>query len=636
MRRRLVLLYLGLVFVVAAILSVAAYQSSARLYRQEVENRLLDNAALIGEILLASGGVSDEFPTLAPGAFDSTVRQYAARLAMDHTGRYEQGRLRITLIREDGVVIGDSEADSASFENHAARPELIAALDSGKGSDERTSVSTGVPYLYHARWFPEPGVFVRLALPLQALREILQRVLWAALAGVMVSLLLTGLLARLFSRVVTAPVVRISQQLSAMDSQHAGFRLASPGDRDLGPLTRNVNGLAERLEKSVQALGERNAEVDTIINSLQTGLVAVDRDMRLIMVNPVVFRMLGIQEPPDALGRPLIEVFRQETLLGMLEAGVRDSRSERRELVLLDEGKRVLEVHVCPIRPRTDDNKGASGMHGAFPVPVGGNSGNIGALAHVADVTAVRRLEEMRSQFVSNVTHELKTPLTSIKGFVETLRGGALTDERTAYRFLEIIEIEVERLAGLIDDTLALSEIEGMGTEVIREPFSLGTLASEVFGLVAAAADERRVTLRNDIPAALTLAANRNRLKQLLLNLVDNAIKYNRENGEVSVSAAASESGSVEIRVRDTGIGIPEAFQERIFERFYRVDQGRSRSGGGTGLGLSIVKHIAQLYGGTVTVNSESGGGSEFVVTLPAVDGAAREGARRSVYGDSV
>jgi two-component system phosphate regulon sensor histidine kinase PhoR len=622
MRKRLVLLYLALVLVVAGTLSVAAYRSSARLYRQEVENRLLDNAALLGELLLPGDVQAEETGTWQPGTHDGLARQYAARLDVDHTGRFAQGRLRITLIREDGVVVGDSEADSTRLENHADRPELIAAKRAGKGSDERVSASTGIPYLYHARWFPEAAVFVRLALPLQALRDILTRVLWTALAGILVSLLLTGVLARVFSRVVTAPVVRISRQLSDMDPQQAGFRLPMQGDRDLGPLARNVNGLAERLETSVRALGERNAEVDTIISSLQTGLVAVDRQLRLVMVNPVAFGMLGARQTHDALGRPLVEVFRQESLLDMLEAGVRDNRSEQREVVLLDEGRRVLAISVCPILPRGEDGPAADG--------------NLGALAHVADVTAVRRLEEMRSQFVANVTHELKTPLTSIRGFVETLRAGAISDERTASRFLEIIEIEVERLSGLIDDILALSEIEGLRNESGRETFALPALVGEVFGLVAAAAGERQVTLEVDMPEAMALVANRNRIKQLLLNLVDNAIKYNREQGRVTVAAVPLGAGGVEISVSDTGIGIPQAYQERIFERFYRVDPGRTRSAGGTGLGLSIVKHIAQLYGGTVSVQSEPDRGSRFVVNLPDVLPKAAGEAGRSSHGPVV
>ena len=612
MRRRMVLLVLALVLVVAGILSVAAYRSSAQLYRQEVENRLLDNAALLGELLLPDGFQAEETRLWAPGTLDGLTRQYAARLDVDHTGRFSQGSLRITLIREDGVVVGDSEADSTNLENHADRPELTAARIVGTGSDERVSVSTGIPYLYHARWFPEAAVFVRLALPLQALRDILTRVLWTALAGIFVSLLLTGLLARVLSRVVTAPVVRITRQLSEMDPRQTGFRLATQGDRDLGPLARNVNGLAERLETSVRSLGERNAEVDTIISSLQTGLVAVDRQLRIIMANPVAFGMLGVRQSHEVLGRPLVEVFRQEALLDMLEAGVRENRSEQREVVLLDEGKRVLAISVCPILPRVGDERTTNR--------------NLGALAHVADVTAVRRLEEMRSQFAANVTHELKTPLTSIRGFVETLRAGAIADEPTASRFLEIIEIEVERLSGLIDDTLALSEIEGLRSESVREPFSFATLVGEVFDLVAGAAEARQVSLSMDTPASLSLVANRNRIKQLLLNLVENAIKYNRERGQVIVGAMPLDTGGVQISVADTGIGIPQAYQERIFERFYRVDPGRARSAGGTGLGLSIVKHIAQLYGGTVSVDSEPDKGSRFVVTLADVNFAGGSG----------
>lgn len=628
MSRRLVLLYLALVLVVAGVLSWSAYHATSRMYRQEVENRLLDNAAWLGEILLTGPENVEDLLAVAPGSYDERIRQYARRLAVDHTGRYAQGQLRITLIREDGVVLGDSEADSVTMENHGARPELVAAKVNGKGSDERLSASVGLPFLYHARWFPESGVFIRLALPLQALRDILLRVLQTALIGVAISLLLTAILARLFSRVVTAPVVRLTRQLSTMDAQHAGIRLPSPSDRDLGPLTRNVNGLAERLEESVQALGDRNAEMDTIISSLQTGLVAVDPQMRLIKANPVVFGMFGVREQPDVFGRPMVEVFRNGTLLAMLEAAVSENRCESRELVLFEGSKRVLEILVCPIRP----------LAGSVDRETAGEDmpENSGALAHVADVTSVRRLEEMRSQFVSNVTHELKTPLTSIRGFVETLRAGALSDERIASRFLEIIELEVERLSGLIDDVLSLSEIEGMKTESVRESFPLDVLVQEVLHLLEGAAAERGITLSGDIPEGLTLLANRSRVKQLLVNLVDNAIKYNRERGRVDVSGTTEPDGRILLRVSDTGIGIPEEFQERIFERFYRVDRGRARTQGGTGLGLSIVKHIAQLYGGTIDLKSEPGKGSTFEVTLQAQADPMRDQAGRNGHVDTV
>ena len=592
MRRRLTLIYLVLAFVVAAALSLSAYHFTMNLYRHEVQERLLDSAALMGESIFGAG-----FET-APGSMDGVAKHYTDLMALEDSRKYGGGGIRVTLIREDGVVIGDSEADSRTMQNHADRPEVRQAIELGAGSDERASSTVGTAFLYHARFFPEHHVVIRLAVPLAATRVILSGIARTSLFGMLVSLLSTWMLARIFSQYVTGPVVRLTRQVSNLTESDFNNRLQPPDDRELGALTKNVNVMAERLEQSIAALGDRNAKVDTIIRSLQNGLVAVDRTGRLIMVNPVMFGMFGLQAQRDVLGRPIVEVFRNRQLLEMMETAMQENRAEKREITTYEGGKRILEVSACPI------------------LPIDGASENIGALAHVADVTSVRKLEEMRSQFVSNVTHELKTPLTSIRGFVETLRSGALQDEAVAARFLDIIDIEADRLSTLIDDTLSLSEIEVMKQDTALTEFPVGPLAEEVAHMLAGAAEERHVILSIEVEEGFVLKANRNRIKQLLINLVDNAIKYNREGGSVTVRGHRREDGRAEIQVSDTGIGISEEFRERIFERFYRVDKGRTRSTGGTGLGLSIVKHIAQLYGGSVLLESEIGVGSTFTVIL--------------------
>ena len=591
-RKRLVLVYLCLVLVVAVILSFSSFQHSTALYRAEVRSRLLDGAVLIGEAL-AKEPHGDE-----PGAMDQLAVRYAKLMAKNNAAGIGAESNRVTFIREDGVVLGDSQTDSRKMENHSDRKEVQDALKNGTGSAERASATLGVPFLYHAEYFPERHLVIRLAMPLHALQSIKLGILRTAAAGVAGSVLLTVVLAYVLSRYVTSPVIRLSRQLSAMSETEYSKRLKTPDEAELGTLTQNVNVMAERLERSIRDLRDRNAKVDTIINSLQNGLVAVDQDLRLIMANPVVFGMFGMKEQTGAIGLPLVEVFRNRALLDMLETTVSGNTAQKREIITYDSGKRILEVNVCPIKPME------------------GSQRNTGALAHVVDVTGVRKLEDMRSEFVSNVTHELKTPLTSIRGFVETLRSGALQDEAVASRFLDIIDIEADRLSMLINDILSLSEIEGTKQELSISAFPLAPLTAEVVAILSVAASERDVHVEVDIPAELEMTANRNRIKQLLINLLDNAIKYNREGGSVHIGAEPDPEGKTVIRVGDTGIGIPEPYTERIFERFYRVDKGRARAQGGTGLGLSIVKHIAQLYGGTVTVESEPGKGSTFTVTI--------------------
>lgn len=592
MRKRIILLCLCLGLVSAMLLSAFMYRYSTDLYRKEVETRLLDGAALIGD------AIAREPFNGEPGGLDAKAVQTAGLLALDDTGVEGQNRPRVTIIREDGVVIGDSQTDSRKMDNHLNRPEMMGALRSGTGSSERSSATLGIPFAYHARYFPDSHLVIRLALPLHALQAIRAGILQSAVLGLLGGILVTGLLAFLLSRIVTYPVANLSRQLSSLGGTKYHDRVKSPYDADLGVLTKNVNLMAEELEQSISALDDRNAKVDTIINSLQNGLVAVDREMRLIMVNPVVYGMFGMKEQSGVLGRPVVEVFRNRSLLDMLETAIRTDRAGKREIVTYEGGKRILEVNACPI------------------LPMDAGQGNSGALAHVADVTGVRKLEDIRSEFVSNVTHELKTPLTSIRGFVETLRSGAMQDETVAEKFLDIIDIEADRLGRLIDDILSLSEIEGMKHETSQTDFLLAPLAEEVAAMLSSAAEDRGITFTVTVPADFMMKANRNRIKQLLINLMDNAVKYNRDGGSVTVRADRLRNGRTAIRVTDTGIGIPEEHRDRIFERFYRVDKGRARSQGGTGLGLSIVKHIAQLYDGYVEVDSEPGKGSTFTVGI--------------------
>ena len=592
MRKRIILLSICLVFVVATLLSIFTYRFSTRLYRQEVETRLLNSAMLIGDTV-SPGGHPDE-----PGGLDARAAQFADLLALDDAAADGQSRLRVTFIRDDGVVLGDSQADSRTMDNHANRPEVIDALRLGTGSDERASATLGIPFFYQARYFANSHLVIRLALPLHALQVIKTGIIRSAALGVLGGILITGLLAFLLSRFVTSPVAHLSRQLSSLDGTEYRKRLKSKDGAELGSLAANVNVMAERLEQSISALDDRNAKVDTIINSLQNGLVAVDRSMGLIMVNPVAYGMFGMKEQSGVIGRPVVEVFRNRSLLHLLESAMKTNRTEKREIATYEGGKRILEVIACPI------------------LPMDSAQGNSGALAHIADVTGVRKLEEIRSEFVSNVTHELKTPLTSIRGFVETLRSGAMRDEAVADKFLDIIDIEADRLCRLIDDILSLSEIEGIKQETSLSEFFLAPLVDEVAEMLSAAAQDRNITILVTIPEDFRMKANRNRIKQLLINLMDNAVKYNRDGGSVTIRAEHGKGGRTAIRVTDTGIGIPDEFRERIFERFYRVDKGRARSQGGTGLGLSIVKHIVQLYGGNVRVDSESGKGSTFIVEI--------------------
>jgi two-component system phosphate regulon sensor histidine kinase PhoR len=351
----------------------------------------------------------------------------------------------------------------------------------------------------------------------------------------------------------------------------------------------------ERLERRVQALELEHRQAQAILESMVEGVVALDRQGRVLWLNGSAQQLFGLR-PDVALGKRLTEFFRQPEAETLIEDALRQRRAASQEVHTFDPSERVIRLQVAPCE--------------------GGEQG--AALVLMAqDVTDIRRLEGMRREFVANVSHELKTPLTSIKGLVETLLGGALEDAANNRRFVSLIEEDTTRLSRLIDDLLELSQIESKATLLKLQPVSLRPFLEGLAPQFQQPLTEHQVTLALEVAADLPpVAADPERLRQVFVNLLDNAVKFNRPGGWVAVRAAVEQS-AMRIAVEDTGIGIPEADLPRIFERFYRVDKARSRALGGTGLGLSIVKHLVELHRGTISVRSLPGHGSTFTLTLP-------------------
>lgn len=281
-----------------------------------------------------------------------------------------------------------------------------------------------------------------------------------------------------------------------------------------------------------------------------------------------------------------------------MEETFEDRSSKTEEIKMNLPEPLIFKVSVTPLYPRNNKDTVA------------------GVIVALQDVTNIIKLEKMRTEFVSNVTHELKTPLTSIRGFVETLRAGAINDKEVAEQFLDIIDIEADRLSTLINDILQLSEIESMKEDVNLNDYHLRTLFLDILPVLEKAAEQKNVIIHENIDDTIYVRVNPNRIKQLLMNLVDNAIKYNKDNGQIWVDAYR-ENETLILKVKDNGIGIPTEHHKRIFERFYRVDKGRSRNLGGTGLGLSIIKHIVNLYNGNIKMTSNPGEGTEFIISMP-------------------
>jgi two-component system phosphate regulon sensor histidine kinase PhoR len=359
-----------------------------------------------------------------------------------------------------------------------------------------------------------------------------------------------------------------------------------------------MNSMAEQLDDRIRTVVNQRNEFEAVLSSMVEGVLAFDTEENLLSLNQSASDLLGVQEEA-VLNRPIQEVIRNSALQRFVSKTLASMEPVEDEISLYNGGERNLQAHGTPL---TD----VSGIR-------------IGALVVLNDVTNIRRLENIRREFVANASHEIRTPITSIKGFVETLLDGALEDRETAQRFLGIIGKHSDRLNAIVEDLLSLSkiEMEAETGQVYLEEGRIVDVLEEAVEACHTGIEEKRITVRIDCPGNLICRINSSLLVQALINLIDNAVKFSEEGGTVTIACKAA-AGGIAISVKDEGVGIGSTHIPRLFERFYRVDKARSRTLGGTGLGLAIVKHIAQVHNGEVTVTSAPGQGSTFTITLPA------------------
>jgi two-component system phosphate regulon sensor histidine kinase PhoR len=517
---------------------------------------------------------------------------------------------RVTVITADGLVLADSAHDPETMENHANRPEFIQAMAQGQGSSVRHSHTLDRDLVYRAvRYQPptSPPVILRLALPLaqidSALAEIRRR-LWAAS---LVLLVLGGAASFYLSRSFSTRVERLkefSRRVAAGDFHPLAREDFSD---ELADLALALNDTAAQLGQTIRTLTDERNRSATILRSMVEGVAVVDAKERIIFCNQAFREILGL-ETTSYEGRPLIEVLRQSDLLGVIREAL--------------DGHEVVqsEVVVGTIRPRSFSMTAA-------PLPAHASEGSLeraarpeGAVVALHNITELRRLERVRRDFVANVSHEFKTPLTAIQGFAETLLAGALEDRENNRRFLAIIRDHANRLARLTDDLLTLSRIEAGKLELELRPTSPAEIIEPCLETTRMKAKSKRIVLTVELPDDFPpVRGDAGRLREVLQNLLDNAVQYTPAGGRIHVSMALRDRQAV-FTVADTGIGIPQAEQERVFERFYRVDAARSREAGGTGLGLSIAKHIVEAHGGRLWVESAVGQGSRFHFSIPLAE----------------
>jgi two-component system, OmpR family, phosphate regulon sensor histidine kinase PhoR len=532
------------------------------------------------------------------GAVQELSQKYGAMLGPE---------ARVTVISVDGTVLGDSGRELGEVRGMANQgdwPEVRAALAGGIGHYLQRGQFRHNDILYVAIPLADAvqvrGV-LRLAIPLTAVSKATTSVHQTVALGALLAFAVVLAVGLFLSRRVTRPVTEMQSIARRLAEGDFAQRVPISGTDEIAELGRTLNLMAERLSEKIQDLEGERAKVAAILDSMVEGVIAIDQRGRIVLMNHAARWIFDLGRVPVE-GHRLLEIVRHKEILDLVagekvgEKGLDVEGSRRREIELGPPVDRILDAR-------------ASAMALA-------PSGQ-GMLLVLHDVTELRRLERVRTEFVANVSHELRTPLTSIRGYLETLLDGALEEPANARRFLEIADTHAERLGRLVDDLLQLSDIET--GKLVLKPTSLRLheVAADVIAFFEKQAGQKRLSLVNNVPLDVRVQADWDRLTQILVNLLDNAVKYTPETGEITLGAKHGTHEFVHVWVADTGIGIPSTDLPRITERFYRVDKARSREIGGTGLGLAIVKHLVQAHGGELWLESELGKGTTVNFSLP-------------------
>ncbi len=491
---------------------------------------------------------------------------------------------RVTVIDASGLVLADSEADPDKMENHATRPEFIAALRGNIGSSTRTSRTVGVDLLYVAA--PIPGGAVRMAYPLSLIQEANTQVVRDLIKASAVAALVAMLLALLATQLIGRRLVRITAFAERVASGDLSARIQEDSSDEIAHVASALDRTARKLEDGFRALEASRQTLETLLNSMQEAVIAVAQDGRVLWANQRMERLLpsGVR-----LGEPAVRSLRDPEILRALETALTTRDVTTAHAAKIFSG-RIFDVT-------------------AAPMPGGG------AVAVMHDQTEIERVEKTRRDFIANVSHELRTPLTSIQGYSETLLDNHM-EPHNVRDFVEIIRKNATRMSRLTEDLLVLARVESGEQNFHCQMVSPRELLEDAVQTFQEIAVSRNLELSVMNTSNSLVSVDRDAIHQVLANLIDNALKYGGSGGKILAGACETEEG-VQFYVRDFGGGIPSEHLPRLFERFYRVDKARSRESGGTGLGLAIAKHIVRAHGGTIRAESELNHGSTFYFTLP-------------------
>jgi two-component system phosphate regulon sensor histidine kinase PhoR len=526
---------------------------------------------------------------------------------------------RITVIMPGGKVIADSRQDFRTMDNHADRLEVREAIQKGEGYSVRYSQTVKAGMLYYAAPVYYEGrviAYIRTAASLEEIEGVARRKYTEISAAGVLILVIAGLLSVYLSRRLTKPMRQMRERAEKFAGGDFSHKVYAPNIAELQGLAGSLNLMASQLEEKMRLLTEQTKLREAVLESMKEGVLAVDYNQRMLLVNKSAVEILSLTKPDRfgktvgfEPGRTLQESIRIPDVHYFFSKILAEGATDEAEVVLSSAGAgddRTLQMRGTPLYD-SENNR-------------------IGALVVVNDITELKHFDNLKRDFVANVSHELKTPITAIKGFIETLKEGAVNEPANAKKFLDIVSKHADRLNLIVEDLLSLSRLEQKSSikeiKFLNEP--LRGVLQAVIDDFALKARDKHITLSLECSEKISADINRPLIEEAVGNLLDNAIKYSDSGKKIAIKAETihelslpGKKEDIAISVSDEGPGIAPHHHARIFERFYRIDKARSREAGGTGLGLAIVKHIAQVHGGTVSVESELGKGSTFTIRIP-------------------
>lgn len=567
-----------------ALLVMAWYsiRSVTDFYMEETFNKLRNRAALVRDVICDEKGF--ELKNI-----DDLVKRYGKKMGV-----------RVTVILPSGEVIGDSESDPAKMENHSERPEVRVAFQGRESQARHFSHTLGKNMMYYGCPITNNGsvaAVLRMAIPLTTLDEKIYAEKRSITYTLLIMVLLTAVVVTVISRNISRPLEQMKEGTRKFAGGDLKYRMRVPDIEEMADLAESMNNMAAELQERINTVNVHRNEIEAILSSMVEGVVAIDVNEKVIHINRAAESFLWL-ESGHAIGKSLQEAIRNAQLQDVALRALKSDMPVEAEITAQSgDEKRYMQVNGTVLKDS--------------------EARRIGALIVLNDVTRLRKLEDIRKEFVANVSHELKTPITSIKGFVETLQYGSVTDPAEIKHFLGIIAKQSDRLNAIINDILSLSRVEYESEHYKLELVDVSAFAviKDAIEVCEDRAKKKNVKLVIECDSKTKAMMNAPLMEQALVNLIDNAVKYSKEGDVVRIGSKLNNDG-ISIYVSDEGVGIEKSHLDRLFERFYRVDKGRSRQMGGTGLGLAIVKHIVLAHRGNVAVKSEPGKGSTFTINL--------------------